>query len=239
MKTNNRSRKSAAIEKTRWAAYATAGAATALAGLHSAEAEIHYSGLVNAKFAGNTTETFEVVPGEILEFRHNIHYYGTSTKTGGSAFFHIFGPGALVAGFYTCATPFDVASVSNLVRNDPVSERPFVPGGGVLATDEGLTCGGGLRGQFLSAGVGFIGFKFNTGRGDQYGWARVEMFGAGRNKFRLVDYAYGDPGDRLRVGQKSGGHAPSLESLGGLAMGAAGLLAWRKRRVANHTLEPD
>src|SRR6476619_1081688 len=106
MKTNKPSRKPASIVNTRWAAYAAAGAATTLAGLHSAEAEIHYSGLVNAKFAGNTTETFEVVPGEVLEFRHNIHYYGTSTKTGGSAFFHIFGPDALVAGLYTCATPF-------------------------------------------------------------------------------------------------------------------------------------
>ena len=79
--------------------------------------------------------------------------------------------------------------------------------------------------------MGLIGFKFNTGSGDQYGWARVAMFGAGRNKFKLVDYAYGDPGDRVRAGQKLGGHAPSLESLGGLAIGAAGLLAWRYRRA--------
>ena len=105
MKTNKPSRKPASIVNTRWAAYAAAGAATALAGLHAAEAEIHYSGLVNAKFAGNATETFEVVPGEILEFRHNIHYYGTSTKTGGSAFFHIFGPDALVAGFLPALLP--------------------------------------------------------------------------------------------------------------------------------------
>ena len=225
-------RRPTCIPKARWAAYAAAGAATGFASIHSAEAEIHYSGIVNAKFAGNTTQTFEVVPGEILEFQHNIHYYGTSTKTGGSAFFHIFGPDALVAGFYTCATPFDVASVSNLERNAVVSERPFVPGGGLMATHSGFGCGGGNRGQFSSAGIGFIGFKFNAGSGDQYGWARVEMFDLGRNKFRLIDYAYGDPGDRVRAGKKFGGHAPTLESLGGLAIGAAGLLAWRKRRSA-------
>ena len=40
---NNRC-KPASIAKTRWVAYAAAGAATALAGSQSAEAAIHYSG---------------------------------------------------------------------------------------------------------------------------------------------------------------------------------------------------
>ena len=48
MKTINRRRKSPSIGKTRWATYAAAGAATALGGSHSLEAEIHYSGPVNA-----------------------------------------------------------------------------------------------------------------------------------------------------------------------------------------------
>jgi hypothetical protein len=221
-----------AIANSRWTAYAAAGAATALAGIHSAEAEIHYSGLINAKFAGFAVKTFELIPGEDLQFRHNINYYSTYSKDGGSAFFAIF-PSAFVAGFYTCAFNSNVASVSNLERNAVVSERPFVPGGGLMATHSGFSCGGGNRGQFSSDGIGFIGFKFNAGSGDQYGWARVEMFDLGRNKFRLIDYAYGDPGDRVRAGQKFGGHAPNLESLGGLAIGAAGLFAWRKRRSAN------
>jgi LPXTG-motif cell wall-anchored protein len=46
----------------------------------------------------------------------------------------------------------------------------------------------------------------------------------------VVDYAYGDPGDTVFAGQKSGDSAPRLESLGGLAIGAAGLLAWRRRK---------
>ena len=222
-----------AITSSRWAAYATAGAATALAGIHSAEAEIHYSGLINAKFAGEASRNFPLVAGVSFGLDHNIHYYSTYSKDGGSADFGI-GPNAFVAGFYiTCGSDTSVASVSNLERNAVISERPFVPGGGLIATASGNGCGGGNRGQFRSAGVGFIGFKFNAGSGDQYGWARVEMFDLGRNKFRLIDYAYGDPGDRIRTGQKFGGHSPSLESLGGLAIGAAGLLAWRKRRSAS------
>jgi MYXO-CTERM domain-containing protein len=50
------------------------------------------------------------------------------------------------------------------------------------------------------------------------------------NDFWLVDYAYADPGESIRAGQTSSNDAPELESLGGLALGAAGLLAWRKRR---------
>ena len=231
VKINDLRRRYVSIPNARWVAYAAAGAATALTGSHSAEAEIHYSGLINAKFAGFAVKSFGLVAGEVLQFRHNINYYSTYSKDGGSAFFAI-GPSAFVAGFYTCAFNSNVASVSNLERNAVVSERPFVSGGGLMATHSGFGCGGGNRGQFSSAGIGFIGFKFNAGSGDQYGWARVEMFDLGRNKFRLIDYAYGDPGDRVRAGKKFGGHAPTLESLGGLAIGAAGLLAWRKRRSA-------
>jgi MYXO-CTERM domain-containing protein len=45
-----------------------------------------------------------------------------------------------------------------------------------------------------------------------------------------VDYAYGDPGEVVKAGQKRSHSSPDLESLGGLALGAAGLLAWRRRR---------
>lgn len=67
----------------------------------------------------------------------------------------------------------------------------------------------------------------------QYGWVRIQMQ-KGNNpdqNFRLLDYAYGDVGDRIKAGQKSDQpYDLELESLRGLALGAAGLLAWRKRR---------
>ena len=51
------------------------------------------------------------------------------------------------------------------------------------------------------------------------------------NDFWLVDYAYADPGEPIRAGQTSSNDmVPNEGSLGGLALGAAGLLAWRKRR---------
>jgi hypothetical protein len=228
MKINNVRRKPASIAKTRWLAYATAGAATALAGSNSAEAAIHYSGLINYKFSGDSRATFQLDHlGVFIGFVHFPHYYGsTQTPDGGSAFFGA----ASAAGYYkTCVYDPEDASLSNLSRGQAISTRPFVPYGGILATREGFNCGGNARGQFLQAGVGFIGFKFNLGGGDQYGWARVEMRGYPKNQFKLIDYAYGDVGDRIKAGQKSSSQAPELESLGGLALGAVGLLAWRRR----------
>ena len=224
-------KKSAVIKHSRWVAYTAAGAASALASISTAEAEIHYSGLIHHEFTGYSVATFPLARGAILSFRHAPPYsYSTFTKFGGSGNFAVFGQGvASAAGFYTCAYNSSVASVSHLEQGDAISTRPFVPQGGILASGEGFGCGGGARGQFVAPGSGFIGFKFNNGNGDQYGWARVRAIGYPRNQFILTDYAYGDVGDPIRAGQRAGGRGPSVESLGGLALGAAGLLAWRRR----------
>jgi MYXO-CTERM domain-containing protein len=138
-----------------------------------------------------------------------------------------------VNGVYaTCATNKEIASVSRLNQRDVISALPFVPDGGLMATSYGAGCGFKDRGQFLEGGIGFIGFKFNNGTGDQYGWVRVQMKGSANNTFKVLDYAYGDPGEKVVAGQReSNSSAPVLESLGGLALGGAGLLAWRRRRV--------
>ena len=219
-----------AIPNSRWAAYGAAGAATAIGGINSADAEIHYIGVLDVKF-GNHTRTFQLDPAgpAALQFRHNVHYYSTFEKDGGSAFFGVFYGAA--AGFsVSCASNNSIGSVSRLARHDAISQRPFSSRAAIMATREGFGCGGGPRGQFLAGGTGFIGFRFNNGNGDQYGWARVKMGADARHRFILLDYAYGDPGDVVFAGQKSDDSAPGLESLGGLALGAAGLLAWRRQR---------
>jgi hypothetical protein len=95
--------------------------------------------------------------------------------------------------------------------------------------------GGDLQGQGMHRGIGFIGFRFNNGAGVQYGWARIKISGVPHYDFVLLDYAYADPGERLTAGQtlentSSEEQAPDQGSLGGLALGAVGLLAWRKSR---------
>jgi len=168
-------------------------------------------------------------PGNSIELGHR----------GASAFF-IVRPlrSASFAGIYpACASNPDIASVSNLSSRQPISTQHFVKGGylpqfGIMVSDSRLSCGGGNRGQFHEAGTAFIGFKFRNQAGVYYGWARIQMRTTyGNAEFKLMDYAYGDVGDRIKAGQKSGHDKPELESLGGLALGALGLLAWRKSRV--------
>jgi len=57
------------------------------------------------------------------------------------------------------------------------------------------------------------------------------MVGDPENAFTVLDYAYADPGEPIRAGQRrSTEQIPSEGSLGGLALGAIGLVAWRKSR---------
>jgi hypothetical protein len=236
MKPNRaRSRKPAVITNSRWLAYATAGAASAFTCTNSAEAAIHYSGIINQRFnqCYLDTATFQLdQPGDFIRLRHNMVF--CSTDYGGGAYFGVFGQaGASFAGRYnTCTTFREPALVSRLRFGQFISSRSFIPGAsGILAIASHDRCGHGWVGQFDGKGVGFIGFKFNNGSGDQYGWVRIEMRRGVNQNFELRDYAYGDVGDRIRAGQTSSNEMVTDKgSLGWLAVGAVGLLAWRKSR---------
>jgi hypothetical protein len=217
-------RKSASIPNSRWLAYTTAGMASAFAAANSAEATIHYSGPINRIFKECSQANFRLDrPGDFIRLRHS-SFLVCDSSFNGNAFFNVAGiAGASIAGFYNDC--FGV-SASNLKRGQLISSRPFVPAQTFSASLAGL-----CPGQFLG-GIGFIGFKFNNGSGAQYGWVRIQVQpGVSHHyPFKLIDYAYGDVGDTIGAGQKSGHDLPELESLGGLALGAMGLLAWRKSR---------
>ena len=222
----NYDRKVSSIPSGRWSAYAAAAAASTFAAAHSTEATIHYSGMLDAKIVGNRVLTVPL--GSAAGSFTIIHSFGRygSTSRSGNVFFFLNAGSPSVNGFYIGKPE---ASVSNLDRGDAIPTRPFVPDGGVMASNS-CGCSHGIRGQFRDDGVGFIGFKFNNGAGDQYGWVRVRLLGPW-NQGKLVDFAYGDPGERVVAGQKeSHPSGPQMESLGGLALGGAGLLAWRRRR---------
>jgi hypothetical protein len=237
MKTKTLHRKSASIAKGRWAAYATAGAASAFTCAHSAEATIHHSGPINRLFDECVeTATYRLDRrGDFIRLRHSSLSCGGGYP--GYAYFNVGGlVKASIAGFYSGCS-FGSISASKLTRGQFISNRPFVPApqNWAILGKEGL-CGGG---QFNGNGIGFIGFKFNNGSGDQYGWVRIQTREDSHHPFILRDYAYGDVGDRIRAGQtsstemvpeESNDTVPQEGSLGALALGAAGLLAWRKRR---------
>jgi hypothetical protein len=246
------------IEQKRWAAYGTAALASSFTfGLaQSAEARIHYSGPINQELEGDESLTLPLGDAGMIVFEHVKHYFGATSCSsshpqnrvapdairttcyhydGGSALFRISAPSGAVRGD---VTPNGEVSVSRLVKQDLISGGAFSSAGGFLVEKGYRTLGTYIdRGQFRAVAVGAIGFKFNTGAGDQYGWARVRMDGYPKYTYRVLDYAYGDPGDVVVVGRPPRGSdsAPALESLGGLALGATGLLAWRRRRGNNPT----
>ncbi len=227
MKSNRVRSKPASIAKTRWVAYAAAGAATAFAGSQSAEAAIHYSGPVNERFPAGNADSFNLdQPGDFFRLSHET--FGTEIL--GVAGFSIFGIASeAFRGFWGVSSYHYVSKLShgqrismgNFTQN--TSRHP-----GFLA--------GGYSAKWEKRGTGFIGFRFNNGAGVQYGWARITKEGPAHDNFYLLDYAYADPGEPLRAGETSEDtlsdeQSPDQGSLGGLALGAAGLLAWRKSRT--------
>jgi hypothetical protein len=212
------------ITNSRWLAYATASAASALVCANSAEAAIHYSGIIREYFPPLITKNVRFQLDQPGDSFHLKHYVSAFTSSGFDYFGILGRAGNAFAGFY-CPHDPQIASVSKLNRGDLISARPFLPRtNGLLARDD--IC----RGQFESGHFGFIAFKFNSGSGDQYGWVRLKM-GTQNQNFLLVDYAYADPGEPIRAGQISSNEmATDKGSLGLLAVGAVGLLAWRKSR---------
>src|SRR5438067_1184355 len=78
MKRRQSRRQTARVSHSRWLAYATASAATAVAGSNSLEAAIHYSGRLEVVFPRHETlvRTFQLdQPGDSLVFRHSDGFF--------------------------------------------------------------------------------------------------------------------------------------------------------------------
>jgi hypothetical protein len=215
------SRKSAVINNSRWVAYATAGAATALVGANHAEGQINYV-FVNQHFDATPLGT-QAMNFQLDQASDFIRFSHVATLVLDGAFLGTNG-GLATAAFRGIAATNGFKYASRLVSGQNISAGPFITGHGTLAFRIGYT-----NSQFLNAGPNqFIGFRFNNGSGIEYGWARLTMDGSPTNTFTLVDYAWADVGTSIVAGQTQ---VPEPGSLGLLALGGAGLLAWRKRRA--------
>jgi hypothetical protein len=226
MKTQTKShRKINSISSGRWTAYMAAAAASSFAGVGSAEAEIHYSGVINARFRGDNS-----YGGKRFPLRHSARLsffeftYNWDFSVNGAGVSNNF------CGYTT--RRFGFRYVSRLSEGAVISNCAFLAESGTRALLFDFYGGG----QFAKGGIGFVGFRFNNGSGMQYGWARVKTQGHNEEGLMLLDYAWADPGQSISAGQTSSNDTradaiPDQGSLGLLAVGGAGLMAWRKRRA--------
>lgn len=177
---------------------------------------------------GFTVKTFQLdQPGDSIRLTHS------GTRSGGPAYFQVFGDAS--AGFREDGNFFgDLWYVARLSADENISAGPFYSNSSAIGTAvRGLMAYGDSGGRWTEPGIGYIGFKFNSGAGVQYGWIRVRMGGSdNKNAFRVLGYAYADPGEPITAGQRPHGEqSPDQGSLGWLALGAVGLLTWRKNRL--------
>ena len=234
MKTQTKSdRKINSMTPGRWATYAAAGAATALICANSAEAEIHYSGNVDVKLTGNAHANLPLSNGASLVFKN---IFGGSTFV---QWFNFIIKGATSGSARAYSDGAGEPFVSNLPSGENVSAGEFSSVAG--NTDVGRLIIDWSDGQFAPPRFGrlrgFIGFRFNTGNGTQYGWARIQTRNDNNDRIHdiIKDYAWGDPGDAIFTGQKQSQQPASASSVAGslglLAFGSQGLDAWRAQRT--------
>jgi len=157
-------------------------------GAGSAEAEIHYSGNVHVHLVGDDRATLPLSNGAYLVFEN---YFGSTFvqtftfvikgAVSGSARGVRYGPGRV--------------ALSNLGPRNNVSAGRFdsVPG----HARPGVLFIHWSDGQFSAPADGFVGFRFNTGNGTQYGWVRIKtetgFIGNYHVHDLIKDYAWGDP----------------------------------------------
>lgn len=230
------------LDRARWAGYAAAGAAAMFGVQEVADAKIHHFDIDDVfldgrvthdpyfvRFDANNDDRIETNEPAIVKLENL--YIPTTTFGFRGSVAYASGMGGGLNGKIAAKTVdlgFGIYSYAyNLASQSPISDAlNFVAGIGTMALGYGYT-----NSEFRNSGIGHLAFSFKVDANTetQYGWIRVSMtedIGASPyNTYSVTEFAYGDPGELIKVGE-----VPEPGSLGLLATGALGLLLWRYKR---------
>ena len=210
---------------TRLLRYALAGGAV-LAAPAAAHASIIYSGAVgsniNVSGAGPVNDTLNVtLDGSLTDFT-----LMAEIDAGNLAGVSVAGPG----------TTFFVADVNGpqaLTLGALISAANATGPGGYLSRSTGTTLFSAKTGNWdPNLAAAYLGVRFDISGSAHYGWAQltVDVNNGGPAGVNLVDYAYEDQaGVGISAGQTASA-VPEPSSLALFAIGAAGLMALRRKR---------
>jgi hypothetical protein len=201
--------------KKRLTAYCSTAAAMASASI--ANADIIYSGLQDISINQGNSLQLDLNNDTNLDVKLKNYVFVGGNYLGATV---NFAPGQL-AGFR--AGPNNFAYVSNLVTGAPVGPGTVGP------SFYGSMAYGAANpnAQFNLDSDGLIGLSFPAGADTLFGWIRVAT-DQGGGSFKVVDWAY----ESTPLTAIPAGVVPEPASLGLLAVGAAGLAAYRGKRRA-------
>lgn len=220
MNTPSHSRKDTGFDarRYRFAARAALGvSATMLAG--SAQAAIQHSGAINLVSTGDITPTTGLLVGFSVT---------ATSSTGSLAPNNLgFGFGATYGQWFrSTAAVADVGPAWNFAQG---AGFKFMDGSTFPLTNNALG----------NSDDNLVGFSFQdpgiNGGAVTYGWARIDIPNTGGSQaaaaaVRITEWAYDDAGASIALGQTAAVAVPEPTTLPMLALGAAGVLAHRRRK---------
>ncbi|MEM7457068.1 MAG: PEP-CTERM sorting domain-containing protein [Planctomycetota bacterium] len=229
----NKRRSRVRLSSRRWAAYTTAGLASALSpgaasADHSCTVEFPNVQMMDSNPGDGL---FDNVFSQTL-YRSDVvlffnHGYSETQPGNGILNFNGSAPSTAmlsIAGFQNG----NYFYASNGYYGQQFSALNFIPAGERM---DMAWASGYSSSQFVNTG-GYVVFRYDVGNGTQYGWLELTLdSSAPANIFTVSTFVTSEAGTELFVGGIHLDCIPEPGSLGLLALGAAGLLLWRNRRV--------
>jgi len=203
---------------------------------------------------GNTTTgatglvSFQMVSGLVsTAVSGDFDLRATSSFPGSTSIYsaRVFGPGVMVAGALASrlGAGANIGPAGNFIANGLLALRSFYVtttisvntfmtsnGRTFTSTFPVTTTATFSIGNWRGNQTGYLGLRFAIGPSTHYGWAEVSV--AEPNfQVTLLRFAYDDQSDTaILAGDVGAGQVPEPSSMALMALGAAGLLAYRGRR---------